>query len=87
MIGLSFEIKLVRQAHKSMKKWARKTVRYHPRRVQPDRHNGEEVPGNNSRATVRQEIGSRLLMNLKKVVSLTCLMMRLGKIAARFSAN
>ena len=48
VLDLSYEIKLVRQAHKSLKKWKPKEVRYIVRRVQPDLHNGVEVPGNNS---------------------------------------
>ena len=48
MLDLAYEIHLVQQLHKCIKKWNRKTVRYHPRRVQPDIHNGEEVPENNS---------------------------------------
>ena len=48
VLDLTYEINKVRRSHKSSMQWNRKTVRYHPRRVQPDIHNDEEVPGNNS---------------------------------------
>ena len=38
----------VRRSHNTLNKWNRKTGRYHPRRVQPDIHNTQEVCGNNS---------------------------------------
>ena len=48
VLDLTYEIKVVRGSHKSLKKWHRKWARHHPRQVQPDVHNGVEVPGNNS---------------------------------------
>ena len=48
VLDLSYEINLVRQAHKSLKKWKLEEVSYVATRVQPDIHNGVEVTGNNS---------------------------------------
>ena len=48
ILDIAFEINQVRKAHKTLKKWPRKSLRYQPTRVKPDIHNGEEVCGNNS---------------------------------------
>ena len=48
VLDVTYDINVVRESHKSLKKWHRKWARYHLRRVQLDIHNGVEVPGNNS---------------------------------------
>ena len=48
VLDLAFEINEVSGSHNTLKKWNRKPIRHHPRRVQTDSHNKQEVCGNNS---------------------------------------